>query len=311
MSLAAIFNLKALLQHVGSTGLYLVAAVDVSAEEDVSLTDVIVEMRDDPVDVLIKETEIKEDLSRNEVTMLSQSVREIDDDWFLLLDVPTRELQFVPPGIADLPHTLPYFMKPSLISYLSSHTCFCQVTQAGYAQTYAEKGISTLVEERLEVVVEEMARKQESSQITYPELKIFTTVLNRDDDWFLLLDVVPRERAFVPPGTHIHLTFFSCAFHTRQYTEGIKFSSILSRLIAAKIYPDTGPVVEAKDIEPTPLPVALDQMRERPSQPQPEKDDDWFVAFDAVRDEALIRLAGIPFVFALIDNRAHSPLIGR
>ncbi|XP_019728383.1 uncharacterized protein LOC109517586 isoform X5 [Hippocampus comes] len=217
----------------GSTGLYLVAPVDVSAEDDASLTDVIVEMRDDPVDVLIKETEIKEDLSQNEVTMLSPSFREIDDDWFLLLDVPTRELQFVPP-----------------------------VTLAGYAQTYAEKGISPLVEEKVEVVVEEMAQKQEASQNIYPELKIFPTVINRDDDWFLLLDVVPRERAFVPP--------------------------------AAKIYPDTGPVIEAKGVEPTPLPVGLDQMRERPSQPQPEKDDDWFVAFDAVRDEALIRLADNP-----------------
>ncbi|XP_051922260.1 uncharacterized protein LOC127601230 isoform X5 [Hippocampus zosterae] len=216
----------------GSTGLYLVAAV-VSAEEDASLTDVIVEMRDEPEDVLVKETEIKEDLSQNEVTMLSQSFREIDDDWFLLLDVPTRELQFVPP-----------------------------VTHAGYAQTYAEKGISTLVEERVEVVVEEMTRKQEASQNTDPELKIFPTVLNRDDDWFLLLDVVPRERAFVPPAT--------------------------------KIYPDTGPMIEAKGIEPTPLPVGLDQMRACPSRPQPEKDDDWFVAFDAVRDEVFIRLADAP-----------------
>lgn len=26
-------------------------------------------------------------------------------------------------------------------------------------------------------------------------------VRDRDDDWFLLLDVVPREKTYVPPGT--------------------------------------------------------------------------------------------------------------
>ncbi|XP_077384180.1 uncharacterized protein LOC144022882 isoform X2 [Festucalex cinctus] len=197
------------------------AAVDVSAKQDVSLTDVPVEMRD----VVVKETEMKEDLRQNEVTM-SASQREIDDDWFLLLDVPTRETQFVPP-----------------------------VTQAGYVQSYAEKSISTVVEERVEVV-----QKEEALKKIYPELKKIPSVIKRDDDWFLLLDVIPRETTFVPP---------------------------VPLAKAAQIYPDVGPAIEVKAIEVKPLPVGLDQMRARPSQPQPEKDDDWFVAFDAVGDEVI------------------------
>ncbi|XP_077430721.1 uncharacterized protein LOC144057263 isoform X3 [Vanacampus margaritifer] len=235
------------------------AAVDVS--EDVSLTDVPVEMRDEPMDVVIvKETEIKEDLSQNEVTMTLASLREIDDDWFLLLDVHTRETQFVPPGIANI-QTYFSLIHGAATDLINSHPSSCQVTQAGYVQTYAEKGISTVVEERVEVVVGEVVQKEEGSKKIYPELEIFPSVIQRDDDWFLLLDVIPRETTFVPP---------------------------VPLAKAAQIYPDVGPVIEVKAIELKPLPVGLDQMRARPSQPQPEKDDDWFVAFDAVHDEAVV-----------------------
>lgn len=44
--------------------------------------------------------------------------------------------------------------------------------------------------------------------------------------------------------------------------------------------------------------VDLDQIRQQPSLPLPEKDDDWYVLFDAVREEAVIRPSGIQFAFA-------------
>ncbi|XP_061531099.1 uncharacterized protein LOC133401760 isoform X4 [Phycodurus eques] len=209
------------------------AAVDVSAKNDVSLSDGTVEMSEKPMDiVVVEEPQIKEDLRQNEVTMLSDNVREIEDDWFLLLDVPTREPQVVTP-----------------------------VTLAGYVQAYAGKSISALVEEKVDVEVEEM-QKEEAPKKMYPELKIVPPVIKTDDDWLLLLDVVPRETAFVPPAT---------------------------LPVVAKMYPDVGPVIEVKGIELKPLPVGLDQMREQPSQPQRDKDD-WFVSFDAARDEAVKRL---------------------
>ncbi|XP_068507901.1 uncharacterized protein [Syngnathus scovelli] len=194
-------------------------AVDVSTKEDVT-----VDMTYEPVDVVvIEETKINEDLSVNEVTKTSRGVREIDDDWFLLLDVVSKEPQFVPP--------------------------------ATWIHTHSEQRISAVIEERMEVVVEEASKK------IYPEVKIFPSVIKRDDDWFLLLDVVPKKTTFIPP----------VALPTE-----------------AKISPDVRPVIEIKDIEMKPLPVSLDQMS--PSQIQPEKDDDWFVVFDAVREPAVVFL---------------------
>lgn len=35
--------------------------------------------------------------------ILQQPVRDRDDDWFVLLDVVSRKLSFVPPGITLLP----------------------------------------------------------------------------------------------------------------------------------------------------------------------------------------------------------------
>lgn len=51
--------------------------------------------------------------------------------------------------------------------------CLTSVTVAKYVQAYPEESVSAVV----------------------------VPVRDRDDDWFLLLDVVPRETTYVPPGT--------------------------------------------------------------------------------------------------------------
>ncbi|XP_077454877.1 uncharacterized protein LOC144073149 isoform X7 [Stigmatopora argus] len=200
------------------------AAVYVSAKEDVSLANMPLEMSDEPVNVVvIDETEMKYP-GQKDVTLLSQCAREIDD-WFLLLALPNRVPLFEPP-----------------------------VNLAGYVQSYAEQSISTAVE------LDEM-QKEEAPQKMYPKLEIFSPVIEKDDDWFSLLDIVPRENAFVPP---------------------------VSKPMAPKTYPDVGPVIEVKGLELKELQVGLDQMQVQPLHPQTEKDDDWFVAFDAIRDQAVI-----------------------
>lgn len=83
------------------------------------------------------------------------------------------------------------------------------VTKAEYVQVYPEERISTVaemrtVESRKEVVVEDMVVQTEERA----QQKISQPVIERDDDWFLLLDVVPRGTAYVPPGTHSLLWFF-------------------------------------------------------------------------------------------------------
>lgn len=79
-----------------------------SPEERVSLVEITaVDRREKRVEVVIEDTDIKRVLSEKQVVALPQAVREIEDDWFVLLDVPTREPSFVPPGIVEFPST-PY-----------------------------------------------------------------------------------------------------------------------------------------------------------------------------------------------------------
>lgn len=79
-----------------------------SPEERVSLVEITaVDRREKRVEVVVEDTDIKRVLSEKQVVALPQAVREIEDDWFVLLDVPTREPSFVPPGIVEFPST-PY-----------------------------------------------------------------------------------------------------------------------------------------------------------------------------------------------------------
>lgn len=66
------------------------------------------------------------------------------------------------------------------------------------------------------VVIEEALVWREDEKLhklNIPEQKISSPVRERDDDWFLLLDLVPTEAAFVPPGTLLL---------QRQYTVHVK-----------------------------------------------------------------------------------------
>lgn len=81
---------------------------------------------------------------------------------------------------------------------------------AEYVQTYPGKTISAVtktiaVESKKEVVVEVTTVQKEERRLPtqiIPEMKVPQSVRERDDDWFLLLGVVPRETSYVAPGTH-------------------------------------------------------------------------------------------------------------
>ena len=85
-------------------------------------------------------------------------------------------------------------------------------------QVYPEESISAVaemiaVESKKEVVIEDIVMQEEERKPPMQfisEPKISQPVRARDDDWFLLLDVVPRETTYVPPGTH----GLQMSFHT-------------------------------------------------------------------------------------------------
>ncbi|XP_070690933.1 uncharacterized protein [Pempheris klunzingeri] len=203
--------------------------VEVSPEEHVSQVEIAAVERK-RAEVVVEDAEV---LSVKPVVALPQAVREIEDDWFVLLDVPSREPSFVPP-----------------------------VTMADYVQVYPEERVSTVaetitVESRKEVVIQETVADKMLPKQIIPE----QPVRERDDDWFVLLDVVPRETAYVPP---------------------------VSVAAMSQIYPSVRPQIEVMSIERALQEVDLDQIRLRPSQPLQERDDDWFVLFDAMREEAAV-----------------------
>lgn len=194
------------------------------SEERVSLVEsATIELREESADVAVGETEVKEVLRETQVVFVPQAERQIEDDWFVLLDVPPRESSFVPPGIeSSSPYRLILIVcGGSVLQYFS--LCLTLVAMAEFAQVYPEDSISTVAEtialaSRSEVVVEEMREDVKLSEQITLEQRTFPSVRERDDDWFLLLDVVPRETAYTPPGTHSlqYLLFSHIISHHRR-----------------------------------------------------------------------------------------------
>jgi len=113
------------------------------------------------------------------------------------------------------------------VSYSAHSLSLSLVTLAEYVQVYPEESVSAVaetiaVESKKEVVVEVTVVQKEEKKLPMqivPEMKISQPVRERDDDWFLLLDVVPRQTSYVPPGTHSLQRPFFFSFHT-YCTEG-------------------------------------------------------------------------------------------
>ncbi|XP_034553554.1 titin-like [Notolabrus celidotus] len=227
--------------------------VEVSPEGRVSVVEITtVERRERRLEVVVEEVEVTEAQSEKQVVTLPQTVRLIEDDWFLLLEGLTKEPSYVPP-----------------------------VTTEEYVQVYPEESISTgvetvTVESRKMVVVEETVVWREDQKLPkqiISEQKTFEPVRQRDDDWFLLLDVVPKEATYVPP---------------------------VSLAVPSQIqYPRVQPQIEVISTERKLQQVVYEQIRPQPSQLQPERDDDWFALLDAVREEAVIAPAVTPVKIVL------------
>lgn len=195
----------------------------VFSEERVSLAEsASIELREEGADVAVGETEVKEVLRETQVVFVPQAERQIEDDWFVLLDVPPREPSFVPPGIeSSSPYRLLLIIcGGSALQYFS--LCLTSVAMAEFTQVYPEDSISTVAEtialaSRSEVVVEEMREDAKLPEQITLEQRTFQSVRDRDDDWFLLLDVVPKETADIPPGTHsLQYILFSHISHQQR-----------------------------------------------------------------------------------------------
>lgn len=204
---------------------------------------------------------------------------------------------------------------------------FTVVTMAKYAQVYPEDSISTvaetiLLESRMEVVDEEIVVQKEDIKLPKQvilEQQLSQSVIKRDDR-FPLLDVVPKETTYIPPGTHsLQISLFSLheIYHTKQdcvssklleedfrchFWLKLKYKFCLFSVplaVQSQIYVQPG--IEIINTELKWQQGDVDKIMLQPSQPLPGRDDDWFVLFDTVREEAVSLPSGIQLLDVCIS----------
>lgn len=113
---------------------------------------------------MVEGADAKQMLPEREGVALLQDVKEREDDWFVLLDVPIRQPSFVAPGRADFPlrsccffiHFLPQ------VSYSEFSVSLLVASMAEYVEVYTRESVSALteaeaVDSRRELVVEDAA----------------------------------------------------------------------------------------------------------------------------------------------------------
>ncbi|XP_035528044.1 uncharacterized protein LOC118335725 [Morone saxatilis] len=205
-----------------------------------------------------RKTEIVEEITERKDTERLQpedpSQVADQDIWFILFDRPPYKAIFKPPVTT------------------------VERAQVDGGEYFSSTTEITTVEEKTEIIVEErQTREEEVWHI--PEIPPPQTITERDDDWFVLLDVIPRETPYVPPGTPMDTESFSVV--------GTAVGPV-SLALPRQMYESVQPQIEVISIERKLQQADLDQIRLQPSQPLPERDDDWFVLFDAIREEAVI-----------------------
>ncbi|XP_030605420.1 titin-like isoform X3 [Archocentrus centrarchus] len=205
---------------------------------------------------------------------IQQPVTERVDDWFVLLDVPPRETSSPPEHFAA-----PSEERVSLIE--------------GTAVEQKERRVDLLVEDAKQMLTEKQVVAQ--------------TVRERDD-WFLLLDVPVREPSFVPPV--VSMAEYVEAYPKESISalteaEAVDFRRELvvedAEMEKKEAKPPKQVIPEPTSYVPLDVPtevksteqklLQIDQIRPQPSQPLPQREDDWFVLFGTARESAVIKPA--------------------
>ncbi|XP_035988332.1 titin homolog isoform X2 [Fundulus heteroclitus] len=216
-----------------------------------------------------------------------QPVTEREDDWFVLLDVPSRQTTLVKPvslaGVVSKSQMEVALSVPAvdlgdkraeifiedaemkqrqakddwfvLLDLPDRRTSYIQPAPMAesvevlHKESTSSVTVSEEVEKRREVIVEEIVIQKQDEKL--PEQRILPPVSSQDDDWYLLLDIVTKVESYIPP---------------------------VSMPQPTKVSPSVPP--EAKGIEEKLDPIS--------PQPLPESDDDWYILFDSVGDKSVI-----------------------
>lgn len=147
--------------------------------------------------------------SKSEITAAEEKTESLTiterDDLFVLLDVTPRGTPYVPPGIAKIP--LYCFKNSFFVSCIFLYLkpfLFISVMLKGQDHIAAESVVSGVgtAEDMIREVVFEETKKVEETPSRVQEIPQ-QPVTDGDDDWFMMLDVIPRETTYVLPGIAI------------------------------------------------------------------------------------------------------------
>ncbi|XP_054904191.1 uncharacterized protein LOC129371571 isoform X4 [Poeciliopsis prolifica] len=219
-----------------------------------------------------------------------QPVTERDDDWFVLLDVPSRQTTYIKPvslsggvsksqiegvpavdqgdkrleifaadtEIKQIPRQAEddwfILLDPDRGTALLQPASMPEYVQILPKEKKATVTISEAVEKTREVVVVVKETVTQKHDEKLAEQIMLYPVSHRDDDWYLLLDIPPKVESYIPPVS---------------VPEPAKISPVVP--------------VEAKRVEQRLYPISS-----QPFQPLLETDDDWLILFDVVGDKPVI-----------------------
>uniref|UniRef100_A0A3P8VCB8 Protein 4.1 n=2 Tax=Cynoglossus semilaevis TaxID=244447 RepID=A0A3P8VCB8_CYNSE len=217
-------------------------------------------------EVIIKERKVTEEIPRD-LDVLQPPVSDSDDDWYMLLDTVPRETAYVPPA-------------------------FSEVREEKGTEKFVSV-VTAAADDIKETITVEKEMTEVASVQLQPIIQHPTTP--RNDDWFMLLDVVPRESSYIPSAFLVKQAQVSpvvsvtdiTAFEQRSMGLDVK-SNILTQ-------------EWRESTEPTPVAVR-------------EIEDDWFLLLDVVPRElshvppaSLIERPQESSDFSLIETPAVEP----
>ncbi|XP_059911276.1 uncharacterized protein LOC132460209 isoform X15 [Gadus macrocephalus] len=214
--------------------------------------------REEITGAIVQKIEMENMFKYGTETQPALLLKDGEDDWFVLLDVGSRAPSAVPPGS-------PVFL-PVALKDLSR-----RVTTVAAVETIESVDRVRWTSSPV-VTVEEVLQKQEERppRQSIPEQAVPT---REPDDWFVLLDVVPREVTYIAPAAPSTL-----------YPEVSVTLQIVTE--KAELTPQLEDIPRKRGTQLEDIPrkwgTQLEDILQLSAQPPPERDDSWFVLFDAV-----------------------------
>uniref|UniRef100_A0A3P8XJP9 Protein 4.1 n=1 Tax=Esox lucius TaxID=8010 RepID=A0A3P8XJP9_ESOLU len=196
-------------------------------------------------EIVVEEMQIQDETHPQEMTLPTQ---EVEDDWFILLDMVPRAWSVIPQ--ASLEQHLPVYPEKSRSSMSEEMT----------VEPKDERVLTV-------TVVDDMKLEEEGS---YFQQKPAQSQREMKDDWFILLDIVPRELSLSPSGFLEHRSLVSQE-ESISVVE-VREDRMVDLVKELKIQPE----------DTHPQQIVLEQ---KAAQPSKEREDDWFINWDVVPKE--------------------------